>query len=150
MIDLYGEFARVVQTLNEEGLEYALCGGMALAVYGIPRATVDMDFLIRPESADKARRIAADLGYRIEAQPMSLAHGEVQILRFVKFDPDGEDYLALDFLLVTPALQEVWQERTSVTWERGSLSVVTRSGLIRLKSLRDSGQDRDDIERLKS
>lgn len=149
MIDLYGEFARVIQALHEEGLEYALCGGMALAVYGVPRATVDIDFMIRPESAERAGRIARELGYRTEAEPMSLARGEVQILRFVKFDPDGEDYLNLDFLLVTPALQDVWQERTSVTWERGSLSVVTRSGLIRLKSLRNSGQDRDDIERLK-
>jgi len=45
---------------------------------------------------------------------MSLARGEVQILRFVKLDPDGEDYLNLGFLLVTPAAQDVWQDRDDI------------------------------------
>lgn len=149
MIDLYEEFARVIQALEAGGLQYALCGGMALAVHGVPRATVDMDFLVLPQEAEKARDIAVGLGYTTEAGPMSLAQGDVRILRFVKFDRSSEDYLSLDFLLVTPALQDVWRERTLVAWEKGSLSVVTKAGLIRLKALRGSGQDRDDIERLR-
>ena len=105
---------------------------MALAVYGIPRATVDMDFLILPESAEVARKIAADLGYKSEAEPMSLAQGKVQIRRFVKFDPDSEDFLSLDFLLVTPELLPVWEGRTSIAWEIGSIWVISKAGLIQI------------------
>lgn len=149
MIDLFEEFATIIQAFTANKLEYALCGGMALAVYGIPRATVDMDFLILPESAEEARKIAVDLGYKTEAGPMSLAQGKVQIRRFVKFDPDGEDFLSLDFLLVTPELLPVWEGRTRIAWESGSLGVISKAGLIEMKSLRNSGQDRDDIDGLK-
>lgn len=149
MLDLYEEFATIIQAFSASRLEYALCGGMALAVYGIPRATVDMDFLILPESAEVAKKIAANLGYRSEAEPMSLAQGKVQIRRFVKFDPDSEDFLSLDFLLVTPELLPVWEGRTSIAWKLGSIWVISKAGLIQMKSLRNSGTDRDDIDGLK-
>jgi hypothetical protein len=85
------------------------------------------------------RSIAVVLGYNTEAEQMSLAQGKIQILRFVKFDQDSEDYLHDDFLLVTPALRQVWEDRTAVVWERGSLRVVSKAGLVQLKSLRNSG-----------
>jgi len=48
MIDLYEEFARVIQALEAGGLEYALWGGMAPAVHGGPRVSM-------PPSAVTAR-----------------------------------------------------------------------------------------------
>jgi hypothetical protein len=39
--------------------------------------------------------------------------------------------------------------RREVEWEDGKLWLVSREGLITLKSLRGSGQDLDDIQRLK-
>ena len=43
----------------------------------------------------------------------------------------------------------VWETRREVEWEAGKLWVVSREGLIALKSLRGSGQDKDDIRQLK-
>ena len=56
--------------------------------------------------------------------------------------------LSLDLLQVTPALLPVWESRKEVAWENGTLWVVSRDGLITLKSMRGSGQDLDDIRRL--
>ena len=55
----------------------------------------------------------------------------------------------LDLLLVTPAILPVWKSRKEVAWEHGTLWVVSRDGLMALKSLRGSGQDLEDISRLK-
>ena len=55
----------------------------------------------------------------------------------------------LDLLLVTPTILPVWKSRREVAWEHGTLWVVSCDGLIALKSLRGSGQDLEDISRLK-
>ena len=56
--------------------------------------------------------------------------------------------IRLDLLLVSPVLHDVWDTRERLFWEGGRVTVVSKDGLIRMKSLRSSGQDRDDIERL--
>jgi hypothetical protein len=57
--------------------------------------------------------------------------------------------LMLDMLLVTPAVEHVWQSRQRVQWRGGELTVVSPDGLIALKTLRLSKQDLADIARLR-
>jgi hypothetical protein len=148
MLDLYDELKTLTARLDSDGVAYALCGGLAMAVYGLTRATVDIDLLIPEECLNAAEVSARDLGYTISAAPMSFAGGAVEIRRISKLDPGSGDLLMLDLLLVTSSLAEVWRTRQEVEWEHGSLWVVSRSGLIALKRLRSSGQDLDDIARL--
>ena len=149
MLDLFDEFAAVVTTLQARRIDYALCGGLAMAVHGTPRATVDIDLMIMTEDLDAVRALAHDLGYTIEAAPMTFHGGDVEIRRISKLDADSGDLLMLDLLLVTPAVEAAWQSRQAIGWEQGSVRVVSREGLIALKALRGSGQDLDDIEILK-
>jgi hypothetical protein len=149
MLDLYDEARALVRALEAHAVEYALCGGLAMAVHGVPRATVDIDLLIAPGSLDRVRSLARELGYVFEAQPMSFAGGAVEMRRISKPDPEGGDVLRLDLLLVTPAIGHIWGQREQVRWEDGPLWVVTREGLIGLKSLRNSGTDQDDIRKLR-
>ena len=88
--------------------------------------------------------------YTIRGKDLSFKDGNVEIRRISKIDPETGDILPLDFLLVTPAIQTMWDSRIDAVWEGGRLSVVTRSALIELKKLRSSGQDLVDIERLLS
>ena len=149
MLDLYEELKSIVKKLNESRIDYDLCGGLALAVFGIPRATVDIDILIRRESLEKAQILAHGRGYIMRANPMAFAGGAIEIHRVSKKDEETGDWFSLDFLVVTPSLQKVWDTRQEVAWEEGKLWSVSREGLIFLKSLRGSGQDLDDIRRLK-
>jgi len=149
MLDLYGEFRTLVTQLAERGIDYALCGGLAMAVHGVPRATVDIDLLVLAESLETVMSLARGLGYTLEAEPMEFAGGTIKIHRLSKPDPNSGDVLTLDLLLVTPPIREVWESRLEVEWEDRKLQVVSREGLMALKSLRRSGQDLDDIEHLK-
>lgn len=148
MLDIYDEFRNLVVVLNENGIDYALCGGMAMAVHKRPRMTIDIDVLIRADSLDRVMAIATDLGYRIRGKDLSFANGAVEIRRVSKIDPASGDLLSLDLLLVTPQIREVWNSRIESDWEGVTLAVVSRAGLITLKQLRRSGQDLDDIKAL--
>ena len=53
MFDLYQELRKLIAALEEHQIDYALCGGLAMAVHDRPRATVDIDLLILSESLDQ-------------------------------------------------------------------------------------------------
>jgi hypothetical protein len=148
VLDLYEEFKSIIGALNERSIEYALCGGLAMAVHGLVRSTVDIDLLIEQEAIDQVKEAARTLGYTIEANPISLAKGAVQIRRVSKLDSSG-DVLSLDLLLVTPQILQAWEGRTVTDWSGIKLSVVSREGLIALKLLRGSAVDVEDIARLR-
>jgi hypothetical protein len=150
MLDLYAELRRIVDALDGDGIDYALCGGVALAVHGIPRATLDVDLLVRAADIERARRALGSVGYRLPGADMEFAGGAVIISRLVKPDPDSEDVLIVDLLHATAPLAQAWNGRQRVAWEHGSISTVSREGLIALKRLRASGQDQDDIDKLRS
>ena len=148
MFDLYDELRGLIAALDEHQIDYALCGGLAMAVYDRPRATVDIDVLILSESLGVVMTIATKLGYEIRGLDMTFAHGAIEIRRVSKIDKISGQVLSLDLLLVTPAIQHVWNSRVQAVWEEGSLSVVSLAGLIELKRLRQSLQDLADIDSL--
>jgi hypothetical protein len=147
-LDLFQELKDVIARLDEAGVPYALCGGLAMAVHGHPRATVDIDIIIRPEDLAREEAAVRSLGFDIPAKPMSFRRGAVKIRRMSKVVASGE-LLPLDALLVTPAIERSWRTRQVMEWESGRITVVSREGLIALKSLRRSGRDRDDIKQLR-
>ena len=55
-MSLLKELSALVSALDENEIEYAVCGGLAMAVHGFARATLDIDLLIRPESLDGGLR----------------------------------------------------------------------------------------------
>jgi hypothetical protein len=148
MLDLYDEFRTLVAALEQYSIDYALCGGIAMAVHGAARATIDIDLVVQPESLETLITIATELGFTIRGKDLQFANGAIEIRRFSKIEPESGDLLSLDLLLVTPEILPVWQSRITANWEGGKLSVVSRDGLIQMKQLRSSGQDLDDIKRL--
>jgi hypothetical protein len=146
-MDIEVELQKLIELLRRENVAYALCGGFALAVYGITRATEDIALLVEESSLAKLREATATLGYRFDVRPTSSRGGDVRIYRLHK--AEGEDLLVLDLLLVTPATQAAWKRQWEVETDFGKVRVVSPSGMIHLKSLRGSGQDQDDIRQLK-
>jgi len=148
MFDLYDEFRRLIAALDEQQIDYALCGGIAMAVYDHPRATVDIDLLILAESLDGVMAIATALNYTIRGLEMTFSNEAIEIRRVSKIHNETGQVLSLDLLLVTPEIRGVWDSRVQADWEGGTLSVVSREGLIGLKNMRGSAQDQADISAL--
>lgn len=73
--------------LDREGVRYALMGGFALGLWGVGRATVDLDMLIERKDAGKVDRIMLDLGYvcRHRSENVSQYVSELNIFGEVDF-----------------------------------------------------------------
>jgi hypothetical protein len=121
-----------------------------MAIYALPRATLDIDLLIESGSLERTKRAAHDLGFTVQAAPMAFHGGKIHIHRVRKIEPETGETLSLDLLTVTPDIRSAWESRTDVGWEHGVIHFVSPRGLMLLKSFRNSGQDQDDIAYLRS
>src|SRR5947208_10478758 len=65
VLDLYVELRRIAEALDAAGVAYALAGGLAVSIYTTPRATEDIDLLIRREGVDRAVRAVEPLDFRL-------------------------------------------------------------------------------------
>lgn len=150
MATLLEEFTYITNVLNERGIDYAVCGGWAMAILGFPRATIDIDLLILSDDLEKAWKIAESFGYNVEGLPLHFHDGAIEIRRISKIDKETKSLITIDFLLVTEALKEVWQTREEFEWEAGNVFSVSPEGLIFMKTISGRLQDLADIERLKN
>lgn len=146
-LDLIVELESVLDALVAATVEHALCGGLALAIHGHPRATMDIDVLVTAAGLSAALEAARHAGYDIPARKMifGLRTNEPREVRRVsKLDPDTGALLSLDLLVVGPTLAEVWAARTAVRWRDRDVAVVSRGGLIAMKRL--AGRPRDLVD----
>ena len=144
-MDLYEQLAMIVQELDAEGIPYALCGALALAVHGVPRATSDIDLIVPRDDAEAVRRATRRAGYVFEALPMRFPSG-IEVQRFSKI-VDGRP-LMLDILWATDTLREILTRSQRVPWAQGEIRVVSRPDLITLKLTAGRPQDLADIQAL--
>ena len=59
------DFKKLLELLNDRGVEYVIVGAHALAFHGAPRYTGDLDIYIRPtaENAERVMVALADFGF---------------------------------------------------------------------------------------
>ena len=58
-------FEKLLTAFKELDIRYALISGLALGAWGVPRGTVDIDFLVHREDMTKVDVIMRGLGYEI-------------------------------------------------------------------------------------
>ena len=61
--DLFDTVRRLAARLEEEGIDYVVVGGLAVAEHGYARATVDIDLVMRPEDLETFQRRLVGRGY---------------------------------------------------------------------------------------
>ena len=64
-MEIQKDFKELLELLNSHKVEYLIIGGYALAYYGHPRFTGDMDILVKaePENARKILLVLNDFGF---------------------------------------------------------------------------------------
>jgi hypothetical protein len=150
-VQLLDELQKLVTAFNQAGIEYVVCGGIAMAILGRPRLTVDLDLLVSAEQMATAIRVAASVGFSehsgwIEFTPDRL--GPNRLYRLNKFS--GEDFLTLDLLELTEQRRVFLSGKTMVEFRGELLPTISRESLIQMKSLSGRKKDLLDIELLKS
>jgi len=65
---------RVVGELEAKGVHYALIGGFAMALRGVQRATMDLDFILMLEDMSKADGVLTGCGYQRVFRSENVSH----------------------------------------------------------------------------
>lgn len=149
MADLVAELLTIARTLDAQRIEFAVCGGLAVAIHGHVRATRDIDLLLLSASRAPALEALKSVGFGIPAEPMVFGAGttgERHVQRVSK--ATGPELVTVDLIFVEPAFVEVWATRQRFAREGTELTVVSARGLIAMKRLAGRKQDLADIEAL--
>ena len=137
----------VFASFQKNDVKYVVIGGIAAVLYGVPRATFDLDILIEP-SAENAERllramIEAGLGTAALTNVDEVLSQEITIFK---------DRIRLDVQTSTPGLhfEDAWEHRVTMNYKGQALEVVSMRDLIASK--RASGRDVDieDVRALES
>lgn len=142
---LLEQLRAILAALDGAGIEYALVGGLAVAVWGAPRATQDIDLLVRPESVDAIVAVIEPLGFRFRALPITFSDG-MQLQRVSKIE--NGVLLTVDLLLVDANLEPTWASRRQIEVEGKPIWVISREALIQMKLAAGRTRDVQDVERL--
>jgi hypothetical protein len=148
-LNLVEELQQVTGSLSAGGVEYAICGGCAVVIYGYVRATKDIDLLVAQGDVERVFGLLAQLGFTLRAGPIPFSAGtpeERRLYRATKVV--GNDSLTVDLIVVTPVLEEAWRDRQTLEWSGRALSVVSRQGLAKMKRLAGRPQDVADLAML--
>ena len=128
----------VFASFQKNDVKYVVIGGIAAVLYGVPRATFDLDVLIEASSDNVERllkaMIEAGLGTASLASVDEVLSKEITIFT---------DRIRLDIQTSTPGLEfeQAWARRVTMNYKGQTLEVVSLSDLIASK--RASGRDVD-------
>lgn len=142
------DFLDVLGALVDCGVDFVVVGAHALAVHGIPRATGDIDILVRP-SLDNAQRVLAAL--HAFGAPVD-AHGVAE----EDFSNPGYVYQIglpprrIDFLTEVSGLSfdEVWGTKIQMQVGDVVVSFIGRDAMIKNKNASGRMKDLADVEAL--
>ena len=148
-MNIVEELHAVAAALRAAGIPYAVCGGIAVTVYGATRSTKDIDIAIAQEHLSAALSAVAPLGYNIPAGPMTFGLGTPQERHVQRVNKiEGAAHLVLDLLIADAAYSGVLDDRVDVPLPDGTITFVSRDTLLRMKRLAGRPIDLADIEKL--
>jgi predicted nucleotidyltransferase len=146
---LMTSFKKVVQALDANQVDFAVCGGMAYSILVSPRATIDFDCLImaEPNTLTEINRILEPLFDSIISQNEPMEFKKARVFRTLGVD-GGNEYI-MDFILgETRFHQEALSRKKTIDLEGISLPILTPEDLLLLKALANRPQDRVDISNI--
>jgi len=133
--------------LQRHDVRYVVIGGIAAVLHGVPRATFDLDILIKA-TRDNAQRLLdaleeAGLGTALMTTPESVTEQEITVFL---------DRVRIDVQTATPGLDfdAAWDRRDEVFYEGQAMQVVALKDLIASKSKSGRPVDLEDVRILRS
>jgi len=147
-MNVFYEFHKIAKQLQAREVEYAVIGGVAVAIHARPRFTKDIDILVKESGLEAMTDILEGEGYRKAAPSWTFKDTKLTLHRFIK--TESEDEMLIDVLVAGSAEHEamVDQADTAESESLGRMRVARCEDLIRLKRARNSKMDQADIEAL--
>ena len=75
--DLFNKFLEVIDALEKERVDYILVGGFAMVLYGMPRATQDLDLFVKMKKENIERLQKALFALLNDKNVLEITHSEL-------------------------------------------------------------------------
>lgn len=154
-------FKKLFSTLNQKKVKYMVAGGIAVNLYGIERATADVDLIIKLVDTNLRNFVKAvkELGLKpkipvrlddfLDAEKRKEWEKEKGMMVFSLYDVKNPFFL-LDIFVEEPFdFDAVYKQRKIIKLEDAGIPVVPIEELIRMKEKSNRPQDQADIFYLK-
>ena len=154
-------FKKLFSSLNKATIKYMVAGGIAVNLYGIERATADLDIALELEEGNLLRfiNVAEKLGLRpkipvklgdfIDPEKRRSWRMDKGMLVFSLYDPKNPFFLIDIFTEIPFDFDAIYKQRKKVKFENIFIPVVPIKELIAMKEKSDRPQDRADVFYLK-
>jgi ribulose bisphosphate carboxylase small subunit len=135
----------VFASLQKHQVKYLIIGGIAAVLYGVPRATFDLDILIEATPGNARRLldalVEANLGTATLTSAEELLAHEITIF---------QDRVRIDVQTSTPGLkfEEAWRNRETMEYRGQKFHVVSKQDLIASKQAAGREVDLEDVRLL--
>lgn len=139
MID---QLQTVFASFQKNDVRYVVIGGIAAVLYGVPRATFDLDILIEPSKENAQKLLNALVSLEFGTARMTTAD-EIIDKEITVF----ADRIRLDVQTSTPGLrfEDAWPRRKIFTFEGQDFDVVSLPDLIQSKTAAGRDVDLEDV-----
>src|SRR5258708_11088961 len=135
----------VFASLNRHNVRYLIIGAIAAVLYGVPRATFDLDILIEASSENVDRLLKAFLAAGLRTAALTTA-AEILANEITVF----KDRVRIDVQTSTAGLvfADAWTRRTMMAYHGETFPVVCRADLIAAKRATGRPVDLEDVRLL--
>lgn len=146
MLSLPKDFKEFLQLLNSKKIKYLVIGGYAVAFYGYPRATGDLDIWIAI-SKENARRLVETLkefGFNVPQLQEEIFLEKRKVVRM------GNPPLRIEVLTFIDGVEfsKCYRKRQAVTIDGIKVNFISLQDLKKNKEASARHRDLDDIEHL--
>jgi hypothetical protein len=154
------DYAGILEELNNKGIKYIVCGGIAVNLLGIPRMTYDLDLLVdmKDENLEKLLNLLKTLGFKpkVPVDIMDFAERKKRdewvnnkaMKAFNLINPDGM-VKEIDIVIDSPVSYDVAIKNAEKVKFRDTLiPVICAKDLIKMKKKANRQQDYSDIRYL--
>lgn len=148
--DLFNRFLEIIDALEKEKVDYVLIGGFAMVLYGMPRATQDIDIFIKNQKENIDRLQKALFSVFNTKNIFEITYSEFQNYPVIRFGADEGYYvdiltsigttfsfddLIIDELIVEDHKIKIASVETLYKLKEKTLRAIDKSDLIFLKQI---------------
>jgi len=138
------DFKDFIRYLNSNNVRYLLVGGWAVGLYGNPRATNDIDFLVAIDSGNLAKLQEALAAFG--APPVDMGHfmEKGRVIRL------GSPPMQIDIINAADGIDidECYSRKSTIRIEDIDVYVISKDDLVKNKTASGRSMDIADAERL--
>ena len=146
--DLFNRFLEVIDSLEDEKVDYILIGGFALVLYGMPRFTQDIDIFVKHQQENIDRLQKALYSVFKDKNAFEITFSELQNYPVIRYGSEKGFYI--DFLSkIGTAFSFEDLEYEEIIIEGHKIKIATAETLYKLKEKTFRAVDQHDLMFLK-